>query len=108
MPTFEKLDSSEVSELLAQAETPPKRRGRPPSKPVYITQSPGDPPAAPAGAREQEPGKGEGATRKASGSRSKPANGGDLESRLWTTADKLRGHMDAAEYKHVVLGLIFL
>ena len=23
-------------------------------------------------------------------------------------ADKLRGHMDAAEYKHVVLGLIFL
>jgi type I restriction-modification system DNA methylase subunit len=23
-------------------------------------------------------------------------------------ADKLRGHMDAAEYKHVVLGLVFL
>lgn len=32
----------------------------------------------------------------------------DLESKLWSTADKLRGHMDAAEYKHVVLGLIFL
>lgn len=32
----------------------------------------------------------------------------DLESKLWTAADKLRGHMDAAEYKHVVLGLIFL
>src|SRR5829696_7363355 len=28
--------------------------------------------------------------------------------RLWAAADKLRGHMDAAEYKHVVLGLIFL
>ena len=33
---------------------------------------------------------------------------GDLEAKLWTAADKLRGHMDAAEYKHVVLGLIFL
>ena len=27
---------------------------------------------------------------------------------LWQTADKLRKNMDAAEYKHVVLGLIFL
>jgi type I restriction-modification system DNA methylase subunit len=31
-----------------------------------------------------------------------------LETMLWAAADKLRGHMDAAEYKHVVLGLIFL
>ncbi len=31
-----------------------------------------------------------------------------LEATLWAAADKLRGHMDAAEYKHVVLGLIFL
>jgi type I restriction enzyme M protein len=31
-----------------------------------------------------------------------------LETALWSAADKLRGHMDAAEYKHVVLGLIFL
>src|SRR3990172_5925027 len=31
-----------------------------------------------------------------------------FETTLWATADKLRGHMDAAEYKHVVLGLIFL
>lgn len=37
-------------------------------------------------------------------------NGGDLgfEKDLWKTADKLRSNMDAAEYKHVVLGLIFL
>ena len=28
--------------------------------------------------------------------------------RLWAAADKLRGTVDAAEYKHVVLGLIFL
>lgn len=31
-----------------------------------------------------------------------------LEKKLWRTADKLRKNMDAAEYKHVVLGLIFL
>jgi type I restriction enzyme M protein len=31
-----------------------------------------------------------------------------LEEKLWATADKMRGHVDAAEYKHVVLGLIFL
>lgn len=30
------------------------------------------------------------------------------EDKLWQAADKLRGSMDAAEYKHVVLGLIFL
>ena len=31
-----------------------------------------------------------------------------LEKKLWKIADKLRKNMDAAEYKHVVLGLIFL
>ncbi|MEA3329227.1 MAG: class I SAM-dependent DNA methyltransferase [Nanoarchaeota archaeon] len=31
-----------------------------------------------------------------------------FEQKLWATADKLRNNMDAAEYKHVVLGLIFL
>ncbi len=35
----------------------------------------------------------------------KPLN---LEATLWAAADKMRGHMDAAEYKHVVLGLVFL
>ena len=30
------------------------------------------------------------------------------DSQLWRMADALRGSMDAAEYKHVVLGLIFL
>ncbi len=43
---------------------------------------------------------------------SKPSGntGGALgfEATLWATADKLRGNLDAAEYKHVVLGLIFL
>src|SRR5438067_4017276 len=31
-----------------------------------------------------------------------------FEQKLWAAADKLRSNMDAAEYKHVVLGLIFL
>jgi len=31
-----------------------------------------------------------------------------FEDKLWAAADKLRGNMDAAEYKHVVLRLIFL
>ncbi|WP_137807257.1 MULTISPECIES: class I SAM-dependent DNA methyltransferase [unclassified Pseudomonas] len=32
----------------------------------------------------------------------------DMQKTLWATADKLRANMDAAEYKHIVLGLIFL
>ncbi|MBV8675592.1 MAG: SAM-dependent DNA methyltransferase [Planctomycetaceae bacterium] len=31
-----------------------------------------------------------------------------FEEKLWQASDKMRGHMDAAEYKHVALGLIFL
>jgi len=31
-----------------------------------------------------------------------------LEKQLWKSADKLRKNIDAAEYKHIVLGLIFL
>ncbi len=40
----------------------------------------------------------------------KKNNGGQLgfEETLWQAADKMRGHMDSSEYKHVVLGLIFL
>jgi type I restriction enzyme M protein len=44
------------------------------------------------------------------GKSAKNSNGANLgfEATLWQAADKMRGHMDAAEYKHVVLGLIFL
>ena len=47
--------------------------------------------------------------RKGSG-KSNGANGSPLgfETQLWAAADALRNNMDAAEYKHVVLGLIFL
>lgn len=39
-----------------------------------------------------------------------PINSADLgfEKKIWDAADKLRGNIDASEYKHVVLGLIFL
>jgi type I restriction enzyme M protein len=42
--------------------------------------------------------------------KNKKSNGANLgfEEKMWQTADKLRNNMDAAEYKHVVLGLIFL
>jgi type I restriction enzyme M protein len=48
--------------------------------------------------------------KKVSKDKKKSSNGANLgfEQQLWQMADKLRGHMDAAEYKHVVLGLIFL
>ncbi|MFM5133149.1 class I SAM-dependent DNA methyltransferase [Aeromonas rivipollensis] len=32
----------------------------------------------------------------------------ELESKLWTAADKLRAALDASQYKHAVLGLIFV
>ncbi len=47
----------------------------------------------------------------ATGKTQKQTSGGSalgFEATLWATADKLRGNLDAAEYKHVVLGLIFL
>ena len=45
--------------------------------------------------------------KKASKDNGTSANLG-FEAKLWAAADKMRGHMDAAEYKHVALGLIFL
>lgn len=37
------------------------------------------------------------------------SNGANLgfEQKMWQAADKLGSNMDAAEYKHAVLGLIF-
>jgi type I restriction enzyme M protein len=46
--------------------------------------------------------------RKTTKARRSPAANGRLEQKLWEAADALRNNMDAAEYKHVVLGLIFL
>src|SRR5260221_161270 len=46
----------------------------------------------------------------AKGNSQKKPNGPALgfEAQLWAAADKMRGHIDASEYKHVCLGLIFL
>jgi len=57
------------------------------------------PDASPVGVR---PGRHQSVARKPSS-----ANLG-FEAKLWLAADKLRNNMDAAEYKHVALGLIFL
>jgi type I restriction enzyme M protein len=38
----------------------------------------------------------------------KPNTDRNFEVTLWAATDKLRGTLDAAEYKHVVLGFIFL
>lgn len=67
-----------------------KRRGRP-AKTAGATSPAGAAPAAGA----------------SSGSSASDAVVG-FEAKLWQMADKLRNNMDAAEYKHVVLGLIFL
>lgn len=46
--------------------------------------------------------------RKAAAAESTPNAALGFEEKLWAAADKMRGHMDAGEYKHVVLGLLFL
>lgn len=40
--------------------------------------------------------------------RSKKTKAKTLEQRLWDAADALRGNQEPSEYKHVVLGLVFL
>ena len=82
-------------------------RGRPKKSvpPVYPSGAPSSeaPEPVPAAAADKaKPG------RKPAGE--KKPNGAALgfEEKLWSAADKMRNNMDAAEYKHVVLGLIFL
>ncbi|EAQ78801.1 class I SAM-dependent DNA methyltransferase [Blastopirellula marina] len=48
------------------------------------------------------------AKKKAAAKKETTAANLGFESKLWLAADKMRNNMDAAEYKHVVLGLIFL
>ena len=73
---------------MGNTETTPKTRGRPPKVRPDATE-----PAA-------------AATRSEAPSPSGAMLG--FEAKLWLAADKLRNNVDAAEYKHVVLGLIFL
>lgn len=46
--------------------------------------------------------------RAARRSAKKPGTTRSLEQTLWDAADKMRGNLEAAEYKHVALGLVFL
>jgi type I restriction enzyme M protein len=48
------------------------------------------------------------APKRGRGRAKKEAPAKDFKAVLWASADKLRAQMDAAEYKHLVLGLIFL
>jgi len=87
----------------AGSSTPPMKatpRGRP------AASAPPAKPAAAIAEPEPERPRGRPATRKSA----KAASSANLgfEDKLWAAADKLRGHMDASEYKNVVLGLIFL
>jgi len=50
----------------------------------------------------------EAAPKRGRGRAKKEAPAKDFKAVLWASADKFRGQMDAAEYKHLVLGLIFL
>jgi type I restriction enzyme M protein len=70
--------------------------------PEQQTSLPLDAPPAEPKKRGRKPG--------ANGKAAKNGSGSNLgfEATLWAAADKLRNNMDAAEYKHVVLGLIFL
>ena len=44
--------------------------------------------------------------KKGNGSKTPNHDSGlNFEAQLWAAADKMRGHMDASEYKHVCLGL---
>lgn len=72
---------------MATADEKPKRRGRPAKEQAlpHDSAKPASTPTVP---------------------QSSPLLG--FEAKLWQAADKLRNNMDAAEYKHVVLGLIFL
>ncbi|MCA9614289.1 MAG: SAM-dependent DNA methyltransferase, partial [Myxococcales bacterium] len=79
---------------MATGESGPKKRGRPPK-------------GTGAGASDKAASKrASKASKAAKGSASDAVVG--FEETLWQMADKLRNNMDAAEYKHVVLGLIFL
>jgi type I restriction enzyme M protein len=59
--------------------------------------------------KEEKMARSPGKNREPGAIQSAESNGsGAFEAKLWATADALRNNMDAAEYKHVVLGLIFL
>lgn len=86
-------DDAEV--LVDRLLTAGDESGPPPTPPA-----PGAPPTA--GAPGAPP------RRRGKPGKTQPRGELGFEATLWQAADKLRSNMDAAEYKHVVLGLVFL
>jgi len=74
-------------------DAPKKKRGRPPKTAAAESSAPSPKGKSAPPSKNTEPGS---------------AALVGFETTLWAAADKLRNNMDAAEYKHVVLGLIFL
>ncbi|WP_295797088.1 class I SAM-dependent DNA methyltransferase, partial [uncultured Microbulbifer sp.] len=65
-------------------------------------------PPTPGGAEKQKQAKRTMSSKKKAAEAKEEQTLAKIERTLWAAADKLRANMDAAEYKHVVLGLIFL
>ncbi len=84
----------------SESDPPPPRKPAPPPPPPVPTTIPENDDDLPANVTRLRRTKPTGPERR----------GGELdfEATLWQAADKLRNNMDAAEYKHVVLGLLFL
>ena len=84
----------------SESDPPPRRKPAPPPPPPVPTTIPENDDDLPANVTRLRRTKPTGPERR----------GGELdfEATLWQAADKLRNNMDAAEYKHVVLGLLFL
>ena len=101
-------DSDALADCVAlgpidESDPPPRR------KPNLRPTTP-DPPPPPAPLPDTDDDLPANVTRLRRKKLAEPERRGDLgfEATLWQAADKLRSNMDAAEYKHVVLGLLFL
>jgi hypothetical protein len=110
-------DSGREKALLVERLAGPGRAAHPVPAPAALTPgpetlTPGPSPAS--GRGENSQGKdGQGGEARAVKTSGRARGNGTtpplgFEAKLWAAADALRNNMDAAEYKHVVLGLIFL
>ena len=101
-------DSGREKAVLVARLTGKASESKPAAAPASPVASPSAVPPAAADAAQPDSGRlrGQAGARKSA----KAASSANLgfEDKLWAAADKLRGHMDASEYKNVVLGLIFL
>ncbi len=110
-----RLDDEALREVDRRLNGP--RRGRKPTRDKLVRRLLADADQAvaaadPSAERDKPPAGKRASPKKQAKKRStkQAPNGATLgfEDKMWAAADKLRGSMDAADYKHVVLGLIFL